>query len=109
MQPDTDHPFGTAQTACRSTATCRQADLARHFLADVTIRNMSRRWPYADWRRLAERTDASVSVAEAPQRTGMQQPALARSRKMLPPGITSSGRAGAHHGRDRPQYESYLT
>ena len=43
MQPDTDHPFGTAQTACRSTATCRQADLARHFLADVTVRDMSRR------------------------------------------------------------------
>jgi hypothetical protein len=87
MQPDTDHPFGTAQTACRAAATCHQADLARHFLADVTIRDMSRRWPYADWRRHAERAGGSVSVAEAPQRTGMQQPALARSRKMLPPGV----------------------
>ena len=38
-------------------------------------------------RRHAERADASVSVAEAPQRTGVQQPALARSRKMLPPGV----------------------
>jgi hypothetical protein len=86
MQPDTDRSFGTAQTACRAAATCRQADLARDFLADVTIRDMSRRWPYADWRRHAERAGASVSVAEAPQRAGMQQPALARCRKMLPPG-----------------------
>jgi hypothetical protein len=59
-------------------------DLARHFLADVTICDMSRRWPYADWRRHAERAGASVSVAEVPQRTGMQQPALAKCRKMLP-------------------------
>jgi hypothetical protein len=38
-------------------------------------------------RRHAERAGGSVSVAEAPQRTGVQQPALARCRKMLPPGV----------------------
>ena len=45
----------------------------------VTIRDMSRRWPCADWRRHAERTGASVSMAETPQRKGMRQPALAMS------------------------------
>lgn len=42
----------------------------------VTIRDMGRKWPCADWRRHAERTGASMSVAETPQRKGMQQPAL---------------------------------
>ena len=42
----------------------------------VTIRDMDRRWPCADWRRHAERSGASVSMAETPQRKGMRQPAL---------------------------------
>ena len=42
----------------------------------VTIRDMGRRWPCADWRRHGERTGASVSMAETPQRKGMRQPAL---------------------------------
>jgi hypothetical protein len=34
----------------------------------VTVRDMSRRWPYASWRRHAERTGGSVNVTETPQR-----------------------------------------
>jgi hypothetical protein len=53
----------------------------------VTICDMSRGWLCADWRCHAERTGASVSMAETPQRKGMQQPALTRCRKMLSPSV----------------------
>jgi len=53
----------------------------------VTVGDMSRRWRYAGWRRHAGRAGAGVSVAETPQRQSMRQPALARCRKMPPPGV----------------------
>lgn len=57
------------------------------FRPTVTIRDMSRKWPRAHLRCHIERVGASVSRAETPQRKDMQQPALARCRKMLRPSV----------------------